>query len=515
MEEIKLGSLFDGSGGFPLAGALFGIKPVWASEIEPFPIRVTKQRFPEMKHLGSVTDICGADIEPVDIITFGSPCQDLSVAGKQAGIHDGERSNLFFEAIRIIREMRGVSADKYPRFAVWENVPGAFSSNKGADFQAVLEALCGIKESNVSVPRPEGGWKPAGLIVGDGYSIAWRVYNAQYWGVPQRRKRIYLIADFGSERAGEILFEPESMRGHHPQSEEARKGAAGFVAGGAGGGHLAFAWANSAGAGLSEADTAPTIKANRNGEPGVAYSIEGHVIDRNSGQNGRGWAEGYAHTLNATDRHGVVYPVKARTLTARMDASHCVDRGKEVVVKTYAPEGNHCGAYREDDTSATLQTKYHFGGGGDAALVIENHPDDSRVDFAKDNVVPTLTARIGTGGGNVPMILEKAVTYVQPSFGEFREDDIANTLKASDVKRVDPGACVLEERRAARKYIVRRLTPTECGRLQGFPDGWVEGANGTDSAIYKMWGNGIALPCAADVLMRLAKELRKREVKRE
>lgn len=141
---IKLGSLFDGSGGFPLAGTLCGMQPVWASEIEPFAIRVTQQRFPDMKHLGSVTGINGAEIEPVDVITFGSPCQDLSVAGKQAGIRDGKRSNLFFEAIRIIREMRDATTDKYPRFAVWENVPGAFSSNKGEDFKAVLEAFCNL-----------------------------------------------------------------------------------------------------------------------------------------------------------------------------------------------------------------------------------------------------------------------------------------------------------------------------------------------------------------------------------
>lgn len=210
---MKLGSLFDGSGGFPLAGALFGIEPVWASEIEPFPIRVTKQRFPGMKHLGSVTEVRGDQIEPVDIITFGSPCQDLSIAGKKAGIHEGERSSLFFEAIRIIREMRGVSANKYPRFAVWENVTGAFSSNKGADFLAVLQAFCNVcEEGQIVVPQPKGGkWKPAGCIVGDGFSVAWRVYDAQFWGVPQHRERIYLIADFRSERAGEILFEPEGV----------------------------------------------------------------------------------------------------------------------------------------------------------------------------------------------------------------------------------------------------------------------------------------------------------------
>ena len=229
---MKLGSLFDGSGGFPLAGALFGIEPVWASEIEPFPIKVTKQRFPGMKHLGSVTDVKGDQVEPVDIITFGSPCQDLSVAGKQLGIHDGERSNLFFEAIRIIKEMRNGTSDQYPRFAVWENVPGAFSSNGGRDFQAVLQAFCDIsEEGRISVPQPQGRWKPAGCIVGNGWSLAWRVYDAQFWGVPQRRKRIYLIADFGSERAGEILFESKGVCWDSETSRKARENAARYVEG--------------------------------------------------------------------------------------------------------------------------------------------------------------------------------------------------------------------------------------------------------------------------------------------
>ena len=219
---MTLGSLFDGIGGFPLSAAMCGIEPRWASEIEPFPILVTHKRFPNMKHLGNISNINGAEIEPVDIITFGSPCQDLSVAGKQAGIHDGERSNLFFEAVRIIKEMRQkdeatgrTGIDVRPRYAVWENVPGAFSSHGGEDFQAVLQALAEVSDPDVSIPLPDGGkWLKAGCIVGEGYSIAWRVYDAQYWGVPQRRKRIYLIADFGSERAGEVLFEPESLRGN-------------------------------------------------------------------------------------------------------------------------------------------------------------------------------------------------------------------------------------------------------------------------------------------------------------
>ena len=227
---MKLGSLFDGSGGFPLAGALNGVEPVWASEIEPFPMRVTAKRFPDMKQLGDITKIDGRQIEPVDIITFGSPCQDLSVAGKQAGIHDGARSSLFFEAIRIIKEMREATNGKYPRYCVWENVPGAFSSNGGADFLAVLQAFCEIKGGAVSVSQPKK-WEHAGVIVGEGYSVAWRLYDAQFWGVPQRRKRLYALIDLTDGRAGEILFEPDRLSGNPAESREAWERAARYVAG--------------------------------------------------------------------------------------------------------------------------------------------------------------------------------------------------------------------------------------------------------------------------------------------
>ena len=186
--ELTLGSLFDGSGGFPLGGMLAGITPLWASEIEPFAVRVTTKRLPRMKHYGDVSSLNGADLPPVDIITFGSPCQDMSIAGKRSGL-DGSRSSLFYEAVRIIKEMRCATNGKYPRFCVWENVPGAFSSNKGEDFRCVLESLCRVRDETVSVPRCEK-WTNAGEILADGFSIAWRVLDAQYWGVPQRRKRI-------------------------------------------------------------------------------------------------------------------------------------------------------------------------------------------------------------------------------------------------------------------------------------------------------------------------------------
>ena len=223
---MKLGSLFDGSGGFPLAGFLCDIEPVWASEIEPYPIAVTKSRFPHIKHLGDISKINGAEIEPVDIITFGSPCQDLSVAGKRAGLKhedngDDEttRSGLFMEAVRIIKEMREKTDGKYPRWICWENVPGAFSSNKGEDFKIVLEEIIKIAEPTAIMPKvPRFGWAYADSYCGDGWSLAYRVFDAQYWGVPQRRRRIYLVADFGGQCARKILFEREGLRGYFTES---------------------------------------------------------------------------------------------------------------------------------------------------------------------------------------------------------------------------------------------------------------------------------------------------------
>ena len=234
MNTYKLGSLFDGSGGFPLAGSLCGITPVWAAEVEPYPIAVTRSRFPNMKHLGDISKVNGAEIEPVDIITFGSPCQDLSVAGKRAGLKHTEngdeettRSGLFMEAVRIIKEMREATGGKFPRWALWENVPGAFSSNKGEDFRVVCEELIKIVEPNAVMPGvPKGGWAYADSYRGAGWSLAYRVLDAQYWGVPQRRRRIYLIADFGGECAREVLFEREGLRGYFAEGRTPWKGTA-------------------------------------------------------------------------------------------------------------------------------------------------------------------------------------------------------------------------------------------------------------------------------------------------
>lgn len=226
--RYTLGSLFDGSGGFPLAASMCGIEPVWASEIEPYPIAVTRSRFPGMKHMGDISKINGAEIEPVDIITFGSPCQDLSVAGKRAGLkheangdNETTRSGLFIEAVRIIKEMREATNGEYPTFALWENVPGAFSSNKGEDFRIVLEELIKIVEPKAVMPAvPPSGLPYADSYCGDGWSLAYRVFDAQYWGVPQRRRRIHLVVDFRGERAGEVLFEREGNAWNTSQGSE-------------------------------------------------------------------------------------------------------------------------------------------------------------------------------------------------------------------------------------------------------------------------------------------------------
>ena len=440
---MKLGSLFDGSGGFPLAGVMNGMTPVWASEIEPYPLRVTAARFPHMKQLGDVTKIDGASIEPVDVITFGSPCQDLSVAGKQTGIHDGKRSSLFFEAVRIIREMRGATNGKYPRFAVWENVPGAFSSNKGADFCAVLQALCEIADPDAAVPEPpKGKWSKAGCIVGDGYSIAWRVYDAQYWGVPQRRKRIYLVADFGSERAGEILFERESVRGDSAQGGEAREGAAGDAAGGTGGGCRAFDITGVS----SNSYKSPTPDSCFK-ERDISRSLDTFVGTPECNQGGTVVVYDCIEMNQTPD---IVYPEKARTLAARHDSSPCADRGQNIIC--IEGDGN-AKAHIERKLSPCMKTI---------------HPNTV--------IFPNITGSLCANS--------------HP--GSYTGQDAFNDM--------------LPVYRKDRRYIVRRLTPLECCRLQGFPDWWEDGANGSDSARYKMWGNGIALPCAADVMRRIAKE---------
>ena len=189
---IKVGSLFDGIGGWQLAAIHAGAIPVWSSEIDPFPMAVSHAHFPDTKQLGDITKIKGDEIEPVDIICAGSPCQDLSIAGQRAGL-EGKRSNLFYQALRIVWEMRAKTNGEYPRFFIWENVTGAFSSNGRRDFQAVLAEI-----GQTDIPMPKSGrWARSGMVRSEKCGIGWRVLDAQFWGVPQHRERIFLVAGFG------------------------------------------------------------------------------------------------------------------------------------------------------------------------------------------------------------------------------------------------------------------------------------------------------------------------------
>ena len=501
---MKLLSLFDGSGGFPLAGTMCGITPVAASEVEPFPIRVTTKRFPNMKHLGDISKINGAEIEPVDVITFGSPCQDLSVAGKRKGLNHSElgdeettRSGLFMEAVRIIREMKEATNGEYPTFAVWENVPGAYSSNKGEDFRIVLEELEKTASGGfVSVPKPpKGKWLNAGEIVGDNYSIAWRTLDAQFWGVPQRRRRIYLVADFRGKRAGKILFECEGLRGDFTQSGTPWQRTAGNAEGGIGTADRAECIAFDTYNMVPTDDVTVTLRANseynyapvfvkNNGEPiltaelGIASRDGGHCYENIAGTL---WA-------NAGDNQlSVVYGVENRPAVC-----YSLDRA----------------AYNQG-----INAQYDIG------------IDDS-------GTAHTLVAK---GPGAVCC----------ETFHCNTELEMTPPLKARDYK--DPLIIA-----TGPHYIVRRLTPLECCRLQGFPDWWcsnLETENPTesdiefwrevfethrtvisgtskpktdkqiikwlkdpysDSAIYKMWGNGIALPNALFVMQGIAEELCKK-----
>ena len=227
-KALTLGSLFDGIGGFCLASQQAGITPVWVAEIEPFPLLVTERRFPDVIQLGDVCAINGADIPAVDIVSFGSPCQNLSMAGNRKGL-SGEQSSLFFEAIRIIKEMRSESNGKQPRWVVFENVPGALSANNGHDFQSILQSLVSIADRQAVIPMPETGkWIGAGEIMGDHYSLAWRILDAaKGWGVPQRRRRIFAVLDLDGSSAGQILFESEGLSRYSPPHTAKRKKIAG------------------------------------------------------------------------------------------------------------------------------------------------------------------------------------------------------------------------------------------------------------------------------------------------
>ena len=585
MNKLTLGSLFDGSGGFPLGGLLSGITPVWASEIEPFPIRVTTKRLPFMKHYGDVSRMDGRKIEPVDIITFGSPCQNMSIAGRREGL-DGSRSSLFYEAVRIVKEMRCATDGRYPRYIVWENVPGAFSSNKGADFQSVLEEICSVKGYEIDPARPER-WANAGEIVADDFSLAWRVFDAQYWGVPQRRKRIYLVADFAGGSAGKILFESEGVSGYTPQGFRPWQGVAGAFAEGAGAsGCVCLNDQGGSRIDVTE-DVAATLRAENHGHPPCVMGAAGFCTEHSAQARGIGYGEETSPTLRAGTVPAAVYenhsqdtryigPLEtAPTVNATYgmggnNQPFVVETPKTLKIRSGC-EGGGKGALIQDNKSATLgcnndQTLfvpkvYGICSKDSNAMKSENpksgfyEAETSRcLDANGGNptcnqggmaVVALQGSMIGRADKNGPqgsgvneavsftldVVDRHAVAYCMTT-GTYTQtlEEQSPTLMARDYK--DPP--VVNETEP--EYIVRRLTPTECARLQGFPDWWCAGLGtdeptedeiefwtevfeihrsvmGTsskpksrnqivkwlknphsDSAEYKMWGNGVALP---------------------
>lgn len=544
--DMKLMSLFDGSGGFPLAASLCGIEPVYAAEVEPYPIAVTKNRFPKMKHLGDVSKVKGGEIEPVDIITFGSPCQDMSIAGKRAGLKHADigdeettRSGLFLEAIRIIKEMRVKTNGIYPRFAVWENVPGAFSSNRGEDFRTVLEEFIRVKEKDAVMPAvPQAGWAYADCISGDGWSIAYRVFDAQYWGVPQRRRRIYLVADFRGECAQEILFKRESLRGYFEAGRTPWQG-------------IAADAQNCVGTAIGAVDRynqsflpglAQTLRAPGGGDctptvlaPVAVYCHQGNGIDR-AGKclTTYSFDSLSSNSMKSKNPHSGCRAVEiAKTLDTGYPDPSKNQGGIAIVEKIILDDqGGQQISVCTDGKSPTLRAEAH----GNAPYVINKKTlvYDTRGNGAGETV-PTITGDHNNRITDYTALCCEAVVYDGAN--------ITSPLNKTNPQAGDPCHTISTD---SRNYIVRRLTPTECARLQGFPDWWGEipkkdnltddeyvfwlNARNTyakinnkttkeyskeqmlswynklhsDSSEYKMWGNGIALPNALYVMQGIA-----------
>ena len=571
-QGLTMGSLFSGSGGFELASAIFGIEPRWASEIEPLPMLITKKNFPDMPHHGDIRYMNGGKVEAVTVIAGGSPCQDMSVAGQRAGL-DGSRSNLFHEQIRIIKEMRehdrkAERTDKYirPRFMVWENVPGAFSSNKGKDFQAVLQAIVSVTDDTATVPLPpKGKWQSAGCIMGDTYSIAWRTLDAQYWGVPQRRKRIYLVADFGGGTAPKILFEREGLSRDFAESREAWQRTAGDIKEGthkAGTENVECYDISDRRRVADKSEVSPTLTTKMGtGGNNVPIVLENHPQD----------------CRVTISEDGVVPTLTGKMGTGGGNVPMIINEARSVDLRNQR---------LGDDKAETL---HGCGHGSSVATVIEPTAFHITQDpTAFEGKSPCLTqgnpktgqATIGVaipiadkatrykGGGDtrnndgsanglgvgepgapantLTAADRHAVAYAMQASGQYEESEIASAIKARDFK--DSTDLVVEM-----EYIIRRLTPLECCRLQGFPDDWTDNIAITepkasvirewmiawaewwrligkdsgiqlpkdakqverwladpasDSGLYKMWGNGIALPCAMFVMEGIAEVLK-------
>lgn len=517
-----------------------------------------------MVHLGDITKMSGYTIPPVDVITFGSPCQDLSIAGKRAGMA-GERSGLFSEAVRIIREMRYATFGAYPKYAVWENVPGAFSSNKGEDFHAVLQSLCRVIDPDAVIPRPtdaRGGikWPRAGAVLSDHYSLAWRTMDAQHWGVPQRRLRISLVLDLTGGRAGEILFEPESLRGHFAPGVTPGQAAPVVVGGctedanraftlkirsgceGGGKGALvqteksatlstlqdqtlfvaepprAYSFDSLASnsmkssnphSGCREVEIAKTLDTSlpdpAKNQGGIAiveptFCIQGNTIDRadTAGANGTGVKEDVCYTLNTIDRPAVAFALDCRNMTANEELS-----------ATLQAKGNG-GQSLNYINPVAEPLIYDARGNGDgitSPTMTGDHnsrvTDYTAITLQGDTVAGALLARDYKGPGRADSLGRVIAQPVGADLynGTLTGDKATTLTTATGQGGANTGPSVIEK---IIRWIVRRLTPTKCERLQGYPDGWTDLGEWIDSKgkthkdadtpRYKALGNSIALP---------------------
>ena len=429
---MTMGSLFDGIGGFPLAAVKNGVTPLWASEIEAFPIEVTKIRFPDMLHVGDITKLDGAKLPPVDVICGGSPCQDLSVAGQRAGLA-GERSGLFMDQVRVVKEMRKADEQRNvpahlvrPRYLVWENVPGAFSSADGEDFRAVIEEIVRIKDSTCDVPRPESGrWESAGaVILGTEFSLAWRVMDAQFWGVAQRRRRIFLVADFGGTTASEILFKQDSLFGDTAESRSQGQGTANPAQGGADdtGGSCLTPWDVQSRRIFEETGTWPSLYGGEGGGHGYIQTEEKTAIAFAANQR-----DEVRDLHDVAGALGAQHGMKQQTFVAdaeKISAFH-VNQRDEVIdlggisgallatrnmqMQTFVTQQpliclNDHGGERMDITEEVTPT-LRAGMGGHPPLVSQPNclngwdTQQSRV-FTPEGVAPTLAGADGGGGRN-------------------------------------------------------------------------------------------------------------------
>lgn len=423
-----------------------------------------------MRHLGDITKINGAEIEAVDVITGGSPCQDLSIAGKRAGLA-GARSGLFMEQVRIVKEMRehdranGRTGDMVrPRFMVWENVPGAFSSNKGQDFAAVLEEIIRIAEPEApDIEVPEKGWNTWGGYhdeVGGRWSVAWRVHDAKHWGVPQRRRRISVVADFGGDTAGEILFERKSVSGYLAESGTARERLAGNAESGAGKTEQCLtAWDCQSKRIFGTEGESPTLQGGVGGgvnNPAIlCYGISAYE------------SNAMTHACDVIRECGEVVP----SLQARMGTGgNQVPLTYQRTTGTLSP-GAHAGSYNGQDAYNDM-------------LVVSSE------------ISPTLRAK-----ANDPYREDMAAYIASVDCRNFCEGGETNgTLQAKE----SGGQSLNLNNTVRQNMVVRRLTPLECERLQGYPDGWTNIGewrdskgklrDSADSPRYKALGNSIALP---------------------